>query len=118
MLKMVRKAPSNLDVFRKLFPRLKDVQFTLTEHPYGKRWGDDSANVSLEFSMSSGKLPPKLYPCTDPLCNKGGFNMESIIREMYENLVDERNGVMLCTGKYAKAHCAQQAVYSAHLIYL
>ena len=114
---MVRKAPSNLEVFRKLFPRLSDVQFILTEHQYGQRWGDDSANVPLEFSMSSGKLPPKLYPCSDPLCAKGGFNLESVIREMYEESVEERNGVMLCTGKYAKAHCAQQAMYSTHLFY-
>lgn len=96
--------------FDKAFPEVELISVKVKELEYSK--------LVNEVLLSEKSTIPEYINCHNPLCNKGGFHLMDIVREMNRKKETETKGHKLCIGNERKGRdCMHAFDYEIHLSY-
>lgn len=82
--------------FKTAFPDLSDAVIEWRE----RRGADDTRNTEKrKTGFRRGNFTQGVLPCSNPVCHEGGYEVDRLIAEMLRLGEEDREGMMLCSGR-------------------
>jgi hypothetical protein len=87
---------NGVNSFKSAFPQLQDALIEWRE----RRAPDDERSGDLRRTgHRRGNFTQGVLPCSNPDCHEGGYQIDRLIAQMLDLGENEREGVMLCSGR-------------------
>jgi hypothetical protein len=82
--------------FKAAFPMLADA---LIEWRERRGPGDASGGEMRRTGFKRGNFTSGVMPCSNPACHEGGYEIDRLVAAMIREAENEREGVLLCSGR-------------------
>lgn len=104
---------NGVSTFKTAFPQLQDAVIEWRE----KRGPEDDKGLDpRKTGFRRGNFTHGIVPCSNPLCHEGGYQLDRLVAAMLSEGQQEREGILLCSGREVGEEVRRGPVRCPHRI--